>query len=66
MLEKSCSHKGTIDREDFEQVVDFASAVRMPRKDAIRVCCHIVRKAGWKPTGARLLDTRNWLSYYEN
>ena len=65
MLEKACTHSGRIKQEDFEHVVDFAAAVRMPRRDAVRICCGIIRKAGWKPSGGGLFGFGDWFSYYE-
>lgn len=65
MLEKACAHGGKIRKADFDQVVDFASAVRMPRKHAIRLCCALIKKFQWKPVADGLLDSKDWLNDYE-
>ena len=65
MLEKASERDGAISKDQFDRVVEFAVAVRMPRRDAIRTCCKIVRKADWKTQAEGIIKKRDWLSEYE-
>jgi hypothetical protein len=65
MLEEATKDDGVIDKKEFDHIIGFAAAVRMPRKDAIRICCSLVREAGWETEGEGLLKKRDWLADYE-
>jgi hypothetical protein len=66
MLEEATKDDGEIDKKEFDHIIGFAVAVRMPRKDAIRICCEIVRQAGWKTASSGLLKKQNWFQDYES
>ena len=65
MLEKACERDGAIGKDQFDRIVGFAVAVRMPRKVAIRTCCKMVRQAGWKTQAEGVIKKRDWFSEYE-
>ena len=65
MLAEATKDDGVIDKKEFDHIVGFAVAVRMPRKDAIRRCCGLIRQGGWKTQGEGLLRNKDWLKEYE-
>ncbi|MFO7902475.1 MAG: hypothetical protein ACQESR_00950 [Planctomycetota bacterium] len=65
MLEEATKDDGVIDKKEFDHIVGFAVAVRMPRKDAIRICCRLVREGGWKTENEGFLKKSDWLKEYE-
>lgn len=65
MLEEATKDDGQIDKKEFDHIIGFAVAVRMPRKDAIRICSKIVRDSGWKTAGEGIFSKRDWLKEYE-
>jgi hypothetical protein len=66
MLEKTCDRDGAISKDQFDRIVGFAVAVRMPRKDAIRTCCKIVREAGWRTRVEGMIKKHDWFAEYED
>lgn len=65
MLEEATKDDGVIDKKEFDHVIGFAAAVRMPRKDAIRRCCALVRQGGWQTQSEGMLKKKDWLREYE-
>ena len=65
MLEEATKDDGVIDKKEFDHILGFATAVRMPRRDAIRKCCAIVRERGWETENEGLLKRSDWLAEYE-
>ncbi len=65
MLEEATKDDGVIDKKEFDHVVGFAVAVRMPRKDAIRICCQLVREGAWETEKEGMLKKKDWLKDYE-
>jgi len=65
MLEEATKDDSVIDRKEFDHIIGFAAAVRMPRKDAIRICCKLVREGGWQTANEGMLKKRDWLAEYE-
>lgn len=68
MLEAATKDDGLIDKKEFEQAVNFAVALLMPRKDAGRICHSIIVDSGWKAKpekGMMGLSSKNWLDDYE-
>ena len=65
MLAEATKNDGAIDKKGFEHIVGFAVALRMPRKDAIRICCMLIRQGGWKTQKKGLLKGKDWLKEYE-
>lgn len=65
MLEEATKDDGVIDKKEFDHIVGFAVAVRVPRKDAISVCCGLVREGNWKTENEGLLKNKDWLKEYE-
>lgn len=65
MLEEATKDDGVIDKKEFDHIINFAVAVRMPRKDAIRTCCRVVRKNGWETANLGILKRHDWLAEYE-
>ena len=66
MLEKARERDGAISKDQFERIVGFAVAVRMPRKAAIRTCCNIIRQAGWETQAEGMIKKRDWFSNYQD
>jgi hypothetical protein len=64
MLEEATKDDGKIDKKEFDHIVGYATALRMPRKRAIQVCCTMIRKKGWETTCEGFLR-RDWLAEYE-
>ena len=65
MLEEATKDDGVIDKKEFDHIIGFAVAVRMPRKDAIRICCSLVRQGGWETAGEGVFKKGDWLREYE-
>ena len=65
MLEEATKDDGVIDKKEFDHILRFAVALRMPRKTAIRACCVLVREGGWQTTSEGVLKKRDWLAEYE-
>lgn len=65
MLEEATKDDGVIDKKEFDHIVGFAVAVRMPRKDAIRICCRLVREGGWATENEGFLKKQDWIKEYE-
>ena len=65
MLEEATKDDGVIDKKEFDHILGYAVALRMPRKAAIQACCAIVRDAGWQTTCEGILKRRDWLAEYE-
>lgn len=65
LLEAATKDDGQIDKKEFDQAITFAVALRMPRKDALRICCHMVREAKWQTKNEGLIRKVDWLSEYE-
>ena len=65
MLEEATKDDGVIDKKEFDHVVGFAVAVRMPRRDAIRTCCSLVREGGWDTENEGFMKKQDWLKDYE-
>jgi len=66
MLKEATKDDGVIDKKEFDHILGFAVLSRMPRKDAIRICCSIVRQEGWKTANEGFLKKNDWLANYEN
>jgi hypothetical protein len=65
MLLEATKDDGVIDKKEFDHIVGFAVGVRVPRKDAISVCCSLVREGNWKTENEGLLKNKDWLKEYE-
>ncbi len=65
MLEEATKDDGVIDKKEFDHTIGFAVEVRMPRKDAIRICCRLVREGGWKTQNEGFRKKQDWLKEYE-
>jgi hypothetical protein len=65
MLEEMTKDDGVIDKTEFDHVIGFAVKMRMPRKNAIKTCCKIIREHGWATKNDGLLKRHNWLDEYE-
>jgi hypothetical protein len=65
MLEEATKDDGVIDKQEFDHIIGFAVAVRVPRKDALAICCKMVREAGWKTKAAGMFSKKDWLTDYE-
>ena len=65
MLEEATKDDGLIDDGEFDHIVGFATAVRMPRKDAIRICVQLVREGGWETKNKGILKKNDWFKEYE-
>ena len=66
MLEEATKDDGVIDKKEFDHIIGYAVAMRMPRKAAIRNACAIVREAGWETKDEGVLKKRDWLAEYES
>lgn len=62
MLEEMTKDDGVIDKGEFDHVIGFAIALRMPRKDAIRTCVQIVKDNGWETQDEGRLRKRDWFA----
>ena len=65
MLEEATKDDGVIDKKEFDHIVGYAVAMRMPRKAAIRNACVLVREYGWQTKDEGMLKKTDWLSAYE-
>lgn len=68
MLEEATKDDGVIDKKEFDHIIGFAVAVRMPRQDAIRICCMIVRENNWETEnegGGMFKKGTDWMAEYE-
>lgn len=65
MLEEATKDDGVIDRQEFDHIIGFAVALRMPRKDAVSICCKMVRDAGWQTKAEGMFAKKDWLAQYE-
>ena len=65
MLEEATKDDGVIDKKEFDHIVGFAVAVRMPRKDEIRICCKLLREGSWETENEGFLKKQDWLKEYE-
>ena len=65
MLKEATADDGEIDKKEFDHIVGFAAAVRMPRKDAIRICCKLVREGGYAIQKEGTFKKKDWFADYE-
>ena len=65
MLHEATKDDGVIDKKEFDHILGFGVMTRMPRKDAIRICCRLVREAGWETENEGLFKGKDWLADYE-
>ena len=65
MLIEATKDDGVIDKKEFDHIVGFAVAVRMPRKDALRTCIEMIERGGWKTKNDGLLGKHDWLQEYQ-
>jgi len=62
MLEEMTKDDGAIDKGEFDHVLGFAVALRMPRKDAIRICVNIVKEHDWKTLKEGVIMKSDWFA----
>lgn len=65
MLEEATKDDGVVDKRQFDDIVGFAVAVRMPRKDAIGICVSLIRQGGWETERGGIFKTHDWFREYE-
>jgi hypothetical protein len=65
MLEEATKDDGVIDKKEFDHIVGFAVAVRMPRKDAIGICVGLIREGGWTTEKEGRFKKHDWFGEYE-
>lgn len=65
MLKEATADDGEIDKKEFDHIIGFAVAVRMPRKDAIGICCKLVREGGYEIQKEGTFKKKDWLAEYE-
>lgn len=65
MLLEATKDDGVIDKKEFDHILGFGVMTRMPRKDAIKICCKLVRENGWETEAEGRFKKVDWLSDYE-
>lgn len=66
ILEEMTKDDGVIDKGEFDHVIGFAVALRMPRKDAIRICIKIVKDNNWETLNEGMLKKTDWFAELES
>ncbi len=65
MLEEATKDDGVIDKKEFDHIVGFGVAVRMPRKDAIRISVKLIHEGNWETEKEGRFKKHDWFGEYE-